>query len=238
LSRTGTAATAPRVTEWEPEGGPAPDYRKRGILLWFAASTAPWLVLAVLAPRFGVPVALAAVALQVVWLLAQPRLLLSNASPARAGEHSRLINLATGLAHDLAMSVPRLYVTSKEEPNAFVLPGTIVVTSGLLSSYTRTELEAVVAHCLVRLREGGIWWAVAAVATFTTRSAPRVDRYVDARTAAVTRYPPGLAAALRKATIVDGRAVPVTGRDAPLWFVADASSHAPTDERVAELLDL
>jgi hypothetical protein len=143
-----------------------------------------------------------------------------------------LLNLASGLASDLGMKTPRVLVSPEQGANAFVVPGVIVVTEDLLSQYTRTELEAVIAHCLVRLRDGGLGWAVTAAGTGGhSRVAPRVDERVDARTAALTRYPPALASAIRKAS-------PRRGRTAALWFVAHDSSHAPAEQRAAALLDL
>jgi hypothetical protein len=130
------------------------------------------------------------------------------------------------------MDAPRLYVSDAAGANAFVVPGAIVVTDQLVAGYARTELEAVVAHCLVRLRDGGLGWGMASAAAGGVAGVvPRVDPRLDARAAAVTRYPPALASAIRKAA-------PARGRTAQLWFVANGPSHAPAEERASELLDL
>jgi hypothetical protein len=202
------------------------------VVLWFAALTAPWLAVAVFMRDHARWAALAVAALLATWVGLQRRRLLSKAVAVRPEEHPRLVNLATGLARDLDVDPPRLFLSTERGPNAFVVPGAIVVTEDLLDTFTRTELEAVVAHCLVRLRDGGLRWAVATAATRgVPDAAPRVDRHVDARAAAVTRYPPALASAIRKAA-------PARGPAAPLWFVADSPSHIPADERVDQLLDL
>jgi hypothetical protein len=219
------------VTEWEPGEAPAPATGKALLVLWFTALVAPWVALAAVGNGLFRVACLVVIALQAAWALGQRRLLLAGTVPALADEHPRLANLASGLAGDLGMSAPRLRVSPKAGANAFVVPGVLVVTTDLLSSYTRTELEAVVAHCLVRLRAGGLGWAVGAAATGLRTAAPRVDAGVDARAAAVTRYPPALASAIRKAS-------PARGRAAPLWFVADAASHSPAEERAGALLDL
>lgn len=220
------------VTEWEPYEGPASPQGRRFLVLWFVAVFAPCIAVAALAGGFLRWAAVAVVLALAAWVLVQPRLLLSDTYPARPREHSRLLNLATGLARDLRMAPPRALISRRAGANAFVVPGALVVTEDLLATCTRTELEAVVAHCLIRLRDGGLGWGVAAATTRgSAGAAPRVDRHLDARVAAVTRYPPALASAISKAT-------PVRDRTAPLWFVADARSHMPAEKRVAELLDL
>jgi hypothetical protein len=106
------------------------------------------------------------------------------------------------------------------------------VTRSLLDSYTRTELEAVVAHCLLRLarsslrREG----LAAALGPLARSLCPVVGTPEDVRAVALTRYPPALAAAIRKAT---------PARQGGLfYFVARPPWHEDPEARAAVLDDL
>ena len=109
----------------------------------------------------------------------------------------------------------------------------IAVTKSLLDAYTRTELEAVVAHCLLRLHSASFVYSNLAArwSDLGAGLAPRVGRADDVAACALTRYPPALAAALTKA---DAR----IKRYAPLWFTSGAPSHQPTAERVALISEL
>ncbi|HEY7874457.1 MAG TPA: hypothetical protein VIG64_04970, partial [Actinomycetota bacterium] len=202
--------------------------------LIFAAWLVPWAVTALLIRNVLWLVLVLVVELVLAgWILSRRRALMSGAVAASPETQPRLMSLVRGLSGDLGMQPPAVYVSPASGANAFVVPGAVVVTEELLAEYARTELEAVVAHCLVRLHDGGLGWAVAATAVrngsrFAT---PFVGPHLDARAAALTRYPPALASALEKTT-------PVSGAAASMWFVADAPSHAPVDSRVAELRDL
>ncbi len=153
------------------------------------------------------------------------------------GEAPRLQNISLGLARDLGVPPPDLYVIPAGGPNALVrnggAGGVIAVTSALLDSFTRTELEAVVAHCLARLHSAHFAYSNLAArwSDLGAGLAPRVGLGDDVRAAALTRYPPALAAALGK---TDAR----IKRYAPLWFAADAPSHEPVAVRIAALSDL
>jgi hypothetical protein len=231
LITTDSGGIGTRVSEWEPYEGAPPVRGSALVIVVFGVLGSLLVAAAVLASGPVRWLAVAALVLAAAWTLAQRRLVLAGAAPARPEDHARLVNLATGLAGDFRMPPPRLYVSSRPGPNAYVVPGAIVVTDDLLATYTRTELEAAVAHCFVRLRVGGLGWALAGAAFGLPGVGARVDRDVDARVAAVTRYPPALASAITRAT-------PARGRTASLWFVADGPSHLTASERAAELLDL
>jgi hypothetical protein len=145
----------------------------------------------------------------------------ADARPVAGSEQPRLHNIAAGLAERLGLGPVDIYVISGGGPNA--LAGRterpcVAVTKSLLETYARTELEAVVAHCLVRHREAG-------------RKGVRVGYSDDVRAVALTRYPPALAAALRKAK-------PNRGRFASSYMVADGPSHRDTPGRIEALADL
>lgn len=160
-----------------------------------------------------------------------------DARPLRTEEGARVRNISAGLAGDLGVPAPQLLVIPEGGPNALVRAGgsggIVAVTSSLLEDYTRTELEAVLAHCLTRLHGPDFLYSSLAArwSDLGAGLAPRVGPGHDARAVAVTRYPPALAAALQKA---DGK-IP---RYAPLWFVAEAPSHEPVAERIAAVSDL
>lgn len=145
----------------------------------------------------------------------------SGARPLREEEFPRFKNLVEGLAGTLQAGVVDTFVIETGGPNALVCRierPTIALSVSLLETFTRTELEAVIAHCLVRSDTAG-------------RKGSRVGFADDVRAAALTRYPPALAAALRKAD-------PYEGRFPGYYMVADAPSHRPVEERAAALLDL
>ena len=212
--------------------------------LWLAVVLGvPGALLALLAGiAGGFLAALGALALYALitvwWVTRQGRAMLeaTDARPLVEAEAPRLFNLARGIATDLDMDPPRLAVTTDHGANAFACSAGgpfIAVTQSLLDSYTRTELEAVVVHCLIRLRSGDLRRAALGAALGGAAGPAGVSRPmdVDARTAAFTRYPPALASAIEKAT-------PAGGRRAAFWFVATGAGHASQAERGEGLRDL
>jgi hypothetical protein len=145
----------------------------------------------------------------------------AGAKPVAGSEQPRLHNIASGLADRLGVGAVDLFVIDQGGPNA--LAGRterpcVALTRSLLDTYARTELEAVVAHCLVRFRDAG-------------RRATKIGYSDDVRAVALTRYPPALAAALEKAE-------PYPGRFASFYMVAEGPSHRPVPERIEALTDL
>ncbi|MFM7247914.1 MAG: hypothetical protein ACKO2Y_10655 [Actinomycetota bacterium] len=152
------------------------------------------------------------------------------------GTHPRWENVVDGLCTTTGVSGPELRVVDAPVANAAAVAHggrvVLVVTSGLADDLTQIELEAVGANLLTRVRTGVAELATMAVGLpgpgpaasgFVTRTlvdglgdqhAVRSD--LDA--AGLTRYPPGVARALRRldaqGTEIPG-ALPVT---APLWL--------------------
>jgi len=168
------------------------------------------------------------------------------------GREPRLANLAAGLARDLDAEPPHLYLVASGGPNALVVRSSgsaVAITQSLLEVYTRTELEAVIAHCLVRLRDRrrmrrmGLAVALGRPARSPLGRPARSFRSPapgslepvgledDLAAVSVTGYPPALASAISKAE-------PASGRFAPLWFVGMDPSRPAPERRVAELSDL
>jgi hypothetical protein len=203
----------------------------------------PGLVVASLgAIAFGIPGAVAGAVVYSVlvwlWLSSQGRRALraSGARPAESTEAPRLFNLAHGMASDLGLEPPGLWLVDDGGPNAMACRAggpVLVVNRSLLDSFTRTELEAVVAHCLVRLHKRELHRsALAAALGELAGPAGGVDLIeVDARAASLTRYPAGLAAAISKAA-------PRSGRMASFWFVPGGSRWPAPADREARLGEL
>ena len=160
--------------------------------------------------------------------------------PARAadGREARLLNLVEGLAPSAGLPRPQCLVLDDPSANALVLGrdprhGWLVVTTGLLERLSLMEVEGVVAHCLVELRDGSTVRPTLALALGNGRGLAHTtaDPHLAADLSAVslTRYPPGLASALR--TILAGRAegAPALPRGSasvlgPLWLAPEGEA--------------
>lgn len=190
---------------------------------------------------FGLPGALLAAlpaAVAAVGFRATSRRALSSAQAVaiRTTDEPRLTNIASGLARDLGVGVPRLYVVSHTGPNAVIAVAgepAIGLSPSALTGLNRTELEAVIAHCLIRLNGSGLRRSIATalLGALARPLAPVVTPADDARASALTRYPPALASAI-------GKAAPRSGRYGSLWFVSDEPWHAARGDRVTALEDL
>jgi hypothetical protein len=107
------------------------------------------------------------------------------------------------------------------------------VSKRAIAELNRTELEALIAHCLVRTHSPSLRLAPLACQTrlFARALGPLVGPTEDVRASAVTRYPPALISVLDKCA-------PASGRYGPLYFAAEHPSHVPIPARVAPLSDL
>jgi hypothetical protein len=171
------------------------------------------------------------------WIALQPRRALGARAPVALDSEvaPRLSNVVAGLSGDLGVPAPRLWMVAGEGANAVVgrRGGPAVgFTRPLLESYTRTELEAVAAHCLVRLGRVGLRReaVAAALGPLGGRLGPLVDAREDATVAAITRYPPALASAIRKAA--------PSSIGAPFLFVAPPPWHDDPEQRARAVADL
>jgi hypothetical protein len=226
----------PRPADWGVAGGSArlapataarvalPSLAATAIIGWVAGPAAGALALCACAGASG------------LWIALQGRRALRALGAARIEPAAapRLVNIVTGLARDLGMHPPGLWLVVGAGPNALVVrapAACLCVTPALLESFTRTELEATVAHCLVRLQRSGLWRESAAAAFGAgVAGGGIVGADDDVRAAAVTRYPPALAAAVSKAEPV--------GRFEPFWFYAEGPWHEPRSARLRALADL
>ena len=150
---------------------------------------------------------------------------------------ARLFNVVDGLCVVGGDQRPALRIVSADFPVALAVSapdsaGTIVVSSGFMSTMDRVETEAVMAHLLWRIRSGEValitfLMSLTAVASriglsgvvrrVTERvSDPRRVMWADISGSQATRYPPAMISALEKVLSSSGSVdmVPVT----PLWF--------------------
>jgi heat shock protein HtpX len=81
----------------------------------------------------------------------------SRAKPADGPEYRRYHNLVEGLCIAAGLPKPRLYVVEDAAPNAFATGrnpkhAALAVTTGLLETMNRVELEGVIAHELAHIK--------------------------------------------------------------------------------------
>ena len=159
-----------------------------------------------------------------------------DARPVADGAEPRLENLAAGLVEKMGIRAPRLYVFDAAGPNGFVCRrrGPVMgVSRRALAELNRTELEGLIAQCLVRTHSSSLRLAPLACQArlFARALGPLVGPTEDVRAAAVTHYPPALVSVLEKCA-------PATGRYGPLYFAAEHPSHVAIPDRIAALSDL
>lgn len=239
---TPAAPARPRLPDWDYEGGPGSELRDRTrlgvavvILVALVGAALGWVALG----PIGIAAFGAVFAGVIIWIASNSgrgMLRRENASRVKPGTSPRLENMVAGLAQQTRLPAPELWMIRDPEPNAlvcFTRRPAIAVTTGLVETYTRTELEAVVAHCFVRLAATSTPLArtMLALSYVSPAFGVPVGDADDVRAAAVTRYPPALASAVTKA-------VPRRGRGAAFWFVADDGMHVSPPQRAAALLDL
>jgi Peptidase family M48 len=224
------------TSEWVPEERVAV-----GSPLWHAIEVVPSAVAGLVigftwGPIPGVMAAGATAVTTYFWRRAQGRLALHAvaANPIGPEAEPRLRNLVEGLAASSGATVPSLWIIPEGGPNALLCASrggaAIAVTRSLIDSFTRTELEAVLAHCVTRESSVGKLSLAVCLGPLGQRMM-RVGFYEDAAAVALTRYPPALVAAIN-------RAQPRRDRFGPFWFVGNDRSHEPQSTRAQRLSDL
>jgi len=221
-------------------------------------------LLAILAgPVVLVLAALAALVLAAVAYLYADRLVLrvSHARPVTADEEPRYHNLVEGLCVSAGLPKPELYVIDDAAPNSFATGrdpahAAIVVTTGLLQKLSRVELEGIVAHELSHIRANdtlvtGLGTALVGLPLMPAGAlADRLlaslvgrarERDADLGGVRLTRYPPGLAAALENIRREGPATLPASRATAHLWISSplDGGGGGPRlEERIAALRDM
>lgn len=179
--------------------------------------------------------------------------------------HARLHNLAEGLCFSSGLPKPEVRVVDDPALNAFTAGrgpkrAAVVVTTGLVAELSRVEMEAVVAHELSHVKSHDVLVSTLAVPLVSLPASllpgPAAawlvgavlgaarEPMADVSAVSLTRYPPGLIAALEK--LRDGHVVVRAGARATahLWIEPPVpanyrlGTHPPLDERVEALRDL
>ena len=152
------------------------------------------------------------------WKADAVALSLTHARPADPHEYARLHNLVEGLCVAAGLRKPEVYVVDDHALNAFAVGrgprhASVAVTTGLLERMSRIELEGILAHELSHVKSYDVLVSSVAVVfiglpllaipPLTDRVLPvavgrRREALADFGGVQLTRYPPGLAAALEK----------------------------------------
>lgn len=190
------------------------------------------------------------------------RSVLVDAAAVPVDEESapRLANVVDGLCVASGVTAPELWVVRAAPVNAMALAAgdraAVVVTDGLVEELGLVALEGIVANLLGRLRDGSarLLTTAHALGSLPLAAVWLPERLVadalgeqyavrsDIEAVRLTRYPPGLRAALRDAAAT-GTAVPSTSPDrAHLWLVPvvddAAAGSSSTLRTTAQPLDL
>jgi heat shock protein HtpX len=221
-------------------------------------------LLAVLAgPVLFVAAAVVALVLAVVAYLYAGRVVLglSHGRPVSPDEEPRYHNLVEGLCVSAGLPKPDLYVIDDETPNSFATGrnpnhAAIVVTSGLLQKLSRMELEGVLAHELAHIRSHdtlvtGLGTALVALPLMPAGAlCARLlsalvgrgrERDADLSGVRLTRYPPGLAAALEKLRRDQAAGLSASRATAHLWISSPLDRDGGAgrlEERIAALRNM
>ena len=210
---------------------------------------------------FVLAVAVALVLAVVAYLYADRVVLrLSHARPVSLDDEPRYHNLVEGLCVSAGLPKPDLYVIDDDTPNSFATGRNpnhagIVVTTGLLEKLSRMELEGVLAHELAHIRNHdilvtGLGTALVALPLLPagSLSARLLDALVgrgrerdaDISGVRLTRYPPGLAAALEKLRRDQAADLSTSRATAHLWISSpyDRAGRGRLEERIAALRDM
>ena len=170
-----------------------------------------------------------------------------------ADDAPRLFNLLQGLCATAGVSVPRVSITGDTSINALVAAdpagesrAELVVTQGFVDALERIEMEGAVAVCLARLRTGlaeaqtlcaaltaTTPWFIPAPVRRGAVSSVRTGQVIfdaDVKGVAITRYPPGLAAAFQRMIDTSTRVAGTSQHGNFLWL-ADPTGESLNDTR-------
>ena len=192
---------------------------------------------------------LAGAAAAVLWWKSEAVALgMTGARPSTPESHPRLHNLVEGLCIAAGLPKPRVYVVDDPALNAFAAgrspaSASVVVTAGLLEGLTRIELEGALAHELSHVKNHDILPATLAVTVLLPATAlfgrlPRIaarplrEPAADHGGVALTRYPPGLIAALEKLRAGSTEVRSASRATAHLWM-APPPARTPAGGRLA-----
>lgn len=181
-----------------------------------------------------------------------------GAAPLAEGSAPRLTNVVEGLCVASGVSEPEIWTVDSPAANAMALDAggrtALVVTEGLVEHLGLVELEGAVANLLGRVKDGSARLSTAAV---VLRRLPMSSVYVPDRLVAeglgeqyavrsdleavrITRFPPGLRAALQQASSAGTEVQGGRADLAHLWLapVADSGDAPASVQTAAQPLDL
>lgn len=218
-----------------------------GVIIGFATGSWLWAIIALIAAALAVSAA-------AFFAAESLALRLLKARPLAEGGSLALRNQLEELCARTGVAEPELYTVGTGAPaiaSVGRVGNALIVTDGLTDDLTVVELEAAVARELARIRSGSTTIDTLAVSFITVpfgflggfaQKALRFfrggdhDARIDLDGIAITRYPPGMSAALSKMT-----AVPPSESSAVahLWAIGGRSSgSAPGTYGIEERLEL
>jgi heat shock protein HtpX len=167
----------------------------------------------------------------------------------------RLFNLMQGLCATAGVAAPRVSITNDPSINAMVAAdpagesrAEVIVTQGFIDRLERIEMEGALAVCLARLRSGlaeaqtlaavvdvdAPWFVPGSVRRRIVAAASSGQALFDSdvKGVGITRYPPGLAAAIERMLDGSTRVSGALAHSNLLWL-ADPAGESPNDTRGA-----
>lgn len=240
---------------------------RRAMLLGAVPAVVVLVVLVWVQPIVAVVAALAVGAAAVLWIRARlasaPARVVAGLDTARVreGDQPRLENVLEGLCATSGVTAPTVSLVRSDHMNAMVSAGRedaeIVLTTAMLDHLGRLELEGVLANLLGRIKDGSARYSTTVLGLLGT--SPRARRLLaaelgdqrsvmsDLAAVDLTRYPPGLASALRSMAERGTQLSSAPELSRSLWLapVGDAPSDAdlvgelqPLSLRIAVLSEL
>jgi len=217
-----------------------------------------WLVVAGIGAGVGVAVGWAVYVRALVQQSVATVLKDLGATRSAEGAAPRLTNVVEGLCVASGVSEPEIWTVDSPAANAMALDAggrtALVVTEGLVEHLGLVELEGAVANLLGRVKDGSARLSTAAV---VLRRLPMSSVYVPDRLVAeglgeqyavrsdleavrITRFPPGLRAALQQASSAGTEVQGGRADLAHLWLapVADSGDAPASVQTAAQPLDL
>lgn len=213
-----------------------------GILLWFVHPIAAILGLIVIAAG---------------WLAFTSTRLKNPAATIVAGlptqivrreDQPRLWNLVDGLCITSGVPQPEIRMLAQPTLNALVVVDNnetiVVITQGIVDSLDRIELEAVLAHLLMRVKDGSAEYYTMVLRLHGASS--RTERLLDATfgthwslrhdlaAVSLTKYPPGMIGALSTIQEVGSTVDATPEGTSGLWFADPSAANNLSNDTVLQ----
>lgn len=172
--------------------------------------------------------------------------------PLGATEGQRVLNIVENLCLSSGISQPEIQVIDTPACNLATVScrqHTLVVTTGLLETLDVMEMEGVVAHGLAKIASGAVVYEGLAASAEPLITGPQRDlarrwgsgdagvMAFDISGVGLTRYPPGLRAALER---IEGKPTEIDGAAAlgSAWLVPPTAQRVPLEHRIEVLWEL